>query len=287
MDTRDILVSQEEEYIRTLRILRYDPNEIDTLLQLFRKSKEFDDETINLSNESIYGYPQPGKIVRHPKEETWIDKRSKEYMAPFGFYNHKVILPKKYEWIKKPHIDPETNDEIFDDTCEPDIELIHNLCMVSSNIYFWYLLTYSQKSKLYWLLMDNPKKHVFGYNDPYFTFSDLLDLMHRYVFIIGLQQEVLSCISRERMDETLLTDEMKLMFDNNIDRIISLEKQENYFFKQITDDVQIERNLRPYRAFIYIFIKDWLELFDIPDKGGLDARPNIKAVHVFTCFSGK
>ena len=275
MDTRDVLVSQEEEYKRVLRVLRYDPEEINILLQLFQKSKEFDESTINYSNESIFGYPQPGKIIRHPKAKTWIDKKSKEYMAPFGIYNHKVVLPMKYKWI----IDPKTS--------EPDIEVIHNLCMVSSNIYFWYLLTYAQKSKLYWLLVDNPKKHVFGCNERFFKFEDLLDLLHRYVFIRGHQQEILMSISHQRMDPNQYTDEMKLMFQNNIDRIIALEKQENYFFKEITDDIQIEQNLRPYRAFIYAFVKDWLELFDIEDKGGLDARPNIKAVHVFTCFSGR
>ena len=158
---------------------------------------------------------------------------------------------------------------------------------ITNDVYFWYLLTYAQKSKLYWLLVDNPKKHVFGYNERFFKFEDLLDLLHRYVFIRGHQQEILMSISHQRMDPNQYTDEMKLMFQNNIDRIIALEKQENYFFKEITDDIQIEQNLRPYRAFIYAFVKDWLELFDIEDKGGLDARPNIKAVHVFTCFSGR
>ena len=272
MDSRDILVSQEEEYARTLRILRYDPDEINDLIYIFRKSKEYDKSTINLSNESIYGYPQQGSIRRHDEEKTWIDKRSKEYMAPFGFKDHKVVLPMKYKWI-------------VDSNGEPDIELIHNLCMVSSNIYFWYLLTYPQKSKLYWLLMDNSKKKVFGYNDPFFTFGDLIDMLNRYVFIRDSQQDILTCIRAERKDPKVLTDEMKIMINNNIDRIIVLEKQENYFFKQITDDVQIENNLRPYRAFIYAFVKDWLQLFDIENKGGLDGRPNIKAVYVFTSFS--
>ena len=78
---------------------------------------------------------------------------------------------------------------------------------------------------------------------------------------------------------------MKIMIDNNIERIITLENQENYFFKQVIDDVQIEHNLRPYRAFIYNFVKEWLQLFDIENKGGLDGRPNIKAVYVFTSFA--
>lgn len=272
MDSRDILVSQEEEYARTLRILRYDPDEINDLIYIFRKSKEYDKSTINLSNESIYGYPQQGSIRRHDEEKTWIDKRSKEYMAPFGFKDHKVVLPMKYKWI-------------VDSNGEPDIELIHNLCMVSSNVYFWYLLTYPQKSKLYWLLMDNYKKKVFGYNDPFFTFGDLIDMLNRYVFIRDGQQDILTCIRAERKDPKVLTDEMKIMINNNVDRIIALEKQESYFFKQITDDVQIENNLRPYRAFIYAFVKDWLQLFDIENKGGLDGRPNIKAVYVFTSFS--
>ena len=272
MDSRDILVSQEEEYARTLRILRYDPDEINDLIYIFRKSKEYDESTINLSNESIFGYPQPGSIKRKENEKTWIDKRSKEYMAPFGFKDHKVVLPMKYKWI----VDSEGN---------PDIELIHNLCMVSSNVYFWYLLTYPQKSKLYWLLMDNPKKKVFGYNDPFFTFGDLIDLLNRYVFVRDSQQEILSLIMYERKDPKKITDEMKIMIDNNIERIMFFENQENYFFKQVTDDIQIENNLRPYRAFIYTFVKDWLQLFDIENNGGLDGRPNIKAVYVFTSFS--
>ena len=272
MDSRDILVSQEEEYARILRILRYDPDEINDLIYIFRKSKEYDESTINLSNESIFGYPQPGSIKRKENEKTWIDKRSKEYMAPFGFKDHKVVLPMKYKWI----VDSEGN---------PDIELIHNLCMVSSNVYFWYLLTYSQKSKLYWLLMDNPKKKVFGYNDPFFTFGDLIDLLNRYVFVRDSQQEILSLIMYERKDPKKITDEMKIMIDNNIERIMFFENQENYFFKQVTDDIQIENNLRPYRAFIYTFVKDWLQLFDIENNGGLDGRPNIKAVYVFTSFS--
>ena len=272
MDSRDILVKQEEEYARTLRILRYDPDEINDLIYIFRKSKEYDESTINLSNESIFGYPQPGSIKRKENEKTWIDKRSKEYMAPFGFKDHKVVLPMKYKWI----VDSEGN---------PDIELIHNLCMVSSNVYFWYLLTYPQKSKLYWLLMDNPKKKVFGYNDPFFTFGDLIDLLNRYVFVRDSQQEILSLIMYERKDHKKITDEMKIMIDNNIERIMFFENQENYFFKQVTDDIQIENNLRPYRAFIYTFVKDWLQLFDIENNGGLDGRPNIKAVYVFTSFS--
>ena len=272
MDSRDILVKQEEEYARTLRILRYDPDEINDLIYIFRKSKEYDESTINLSNESIFGYPQPGSIKRKENEKTWIDKRSKEYMAPFGFKDHKVVLPMKYKWI----VDSEGN---------PDIELIHNLCMVSSNVYFWYLLTYPQKSKLYWLLMDNPKKKVFGYNDPFFTFGDLIDLLNRYVFVRDSQQEILSLIMYERKDHKKITDEMKIMIDNNIERIMFFENQENYFFKQVTDDIQIENNLRPYRAFIYAFVKDWLQLFDIENNGGLDGRPNIKAVYVFTSFS--
>jgi hypothetical protein len=274
MDSRDILVKQEEEYARTLRILRYDPDEINDLIYIFRKSKEYDESTINLSNESMFGYPQPGSIKRKENEKTWIDKRSKEYMAPFGFKDHKVVLPMKYKWI----VDSEGN---------PDIELIHNLCMLSSNVYFWYLLTYPQKSKLYWLLMDNPKKKVFGYNDPFFTFGDLIDLLNRYVFIRDNQQTILSCIRYERKNTIDITHEMKTMLDNNIERMISLEKQENYFFQPMTSDVQIERNLRPYRAFIYNFIKDWLQLFDIENKGGLDGRPNIKAVYVFTSFAGR
>ena len=274
MDSRDILVKQEEEYARTLRILRYDPDEINDLIYIFRKSKEYDESTINLSNESMFGYPQPGSIKRKENEKTWIDKRSKEYMAPFGFKDHKVVLPMKYKWI----VDSEGN---------PDIELIHNLCMLSSNVYFWYLLTYPQKSKLYWLLMDNPKKKVFGYNDPFFTFGDLIDLLNRYVFIRDKQQDILTLIRHERKDPKQIPDEMKIMIDNNIERIITLENQENYFFKQVIDDVQIEHNLRPYRAFIYNFVKDWLQLFDIENKGGLDGRPNIKAVYVFTSFAGR
>lgn len=274
MDSRDILVSQEEEYARNLRILRYDPDEINDLIYIFRKSKEYDESTINLSNESIFGYPQPGSIKRKENEKTWIDKRSKEYMAPFGFKDHKVVLPMKYKWI----VDTEGN---------PDIELIHNLCMVSSNVYFWYLLTYPQKSKLYWLLMDNPKKKVFGYNDPFFTFGDLIDLLNRYVFVRDSQQDILSLIMYERKDPKKITDEMKIMIDNNIERIMFFENQENYFFKQVTDDIQIENNLRPYRAFIYTFVKDWLQLFDIENNGGLDGRPNIKAVHVFASFAGR
>ena len=274
MDSRDILVKQEEEYFRTLRILRYDPDEINDLIYIFRKSKEYDESTINLSNESMFGYPQPGSIKRKENEKTWIDKRSKEYMAPFGFKDHKIVLPMKYKWI----VDSDGN---------PDIELIHNLCMLSSNVYFWYLLTYPQKSKLYWLLMDNPKKKVFGYNDPFFTFGDLIDLLNRYVFIRDNQQTILSCIRYERKNTIDITHEMKTMLDNNIERMISLEKQENYFFQPMTSDVQIERNLRPYRAFIYNFVKDWLQLFDIENKGGLDGRPNIKAVYVFTSFAGR
>ena len=78
---------------------------------------------------------------------------------------------------------------------------------------------------------------------------------------------------------------MRLNNNNNIERMITLEKQKDYFFWPMTSDDQIENNLRPYRAFIYAFVKDWLQLFDIENKGGLDGRPNIKAVYVFTSFS--
>lgn len=285
MDSRDILVEKENEYARILRTLRYDPDEIEQLILLFRKSAEFDESTINTSKESIYGYPIQGSIIRKPKDPTWIDKRSKEYMAPFGFYDHKVVLPAYYSWIKKPRIDPETNHEIIDETCEPDIELIHNLCMVSSNAYFWYLLTFRQKSDLYWLLNDNPKKHVFGYIDPFFKFEDLMDMLHRYVFIRNNEQDVLLGITSKR--RTNVTEEFRAMMQNNIERIVAREQKRQYFFNPITRDVQIEQNLRPYRAFIYDFVKDWLQLFNIEEKGGLDARPNIKAVYVFTCFAGR
>jgi hypothetical protein len=285
MDSRDVLVEKENEYVRILRTLRYDPDEIEQLILLFRKSAEFDESTVNTSNESIFGYTIQGSIIRKPKDSTWIDKRSKEYMAPFGFCNHKVVLPAYYKWIKKSRIDPETNHEIIDETCEPDIELIHNLCMVSSNIYFWYLLTFSQKSKLYWLLNDNPKKHVFGHNDPFYKFEDLMDMLHRYVFIRNDEQDVLLGITSERREN--VSDEFGAMMHNNIERIVTREQKRQYFFNPITRDIQIEQNLRPYRAFIYDFVKDWLELFDIEDKGGLDARPNIKAVYVFTCFAGR
>ena len=223
--------------------------------------------------EHLY-FESSAMIIYFIKLGRFIDKRSKEYMAPFGFKDHKVVLPMKYKWI----VDTEGN---------PDIELIHNLCMVSSNVYFWYLLTYPQKSKLYWLLMDNPKKKVFGYNDPFFTFGDLIDLLNRYVFVRDSQQDILSLIMYERKDPKKITDEMKIMIDNNIERIMFFENQENYFFKQVTDDIQIENNLRPYRAFIYTFVKDWLQLFDIENNGGLDGRPNIKAVHVFASFAGR
>ena len=38
---REILNNQEAEYIRKLRILRYDPDEIADLIYIFRKSKDY------------------------------------------------------------------------------------------------------------------------------------------------------------------------------------------------------------------------------------------------------
>lgn len=271
---RDILNKQEAEYIRKLRILRYDPDEIVDLIYIFRKSKDYNEVVDDQSNESMFGYPLQGTIKRRKDIDHWVDTRSKEYKAPFGFKNHKVVLPMSYRWIS-------------DDNGNPDIETIHNLCMVESNLYFWFLLKFDQKARLYWLLYDNYSSKLFGYIEPFYTFGDLLDDLNQYVFSRPNEQDVLSCIINLRTDKNETTPEQELMFRNNIERIKSYELNENYFFEEVIADRQIEQNIRPYRAFIYDFIKDWLELFEIEDRHNLNCKPNIKAEHVFTCYSDK
>lgn len=253
MTEEEIQVIREERFSRDLHNLGYSHQEICILMRYFR-ANEIDIAKVTKSKYCT--------ITRKKESEfDWIDPRSNKKILPFGMINGKIIVPEYYKWIKK------------EDSDEPDMELIYNLTMISSNVNYWLLLRYHQKQKLYKLLRTNPKKKVFSYRETNFTFDQLLVLIIR---VVAPTDPALDYIIDEYRSGELTSEEVK-MIKNNIDKILQLENIEYPF--RIKPDIYVLTNLEPYRMFIWEFISEFVEMKKMKYEWRLDARPNIKTIY--------
>jgi hypothetical protein len=224
-----------EEYLDFVRVL---------LINGFTdvQIKAIIDEKINTLNYKIFNESEYGTVHRKEKD---VDEGSLiRHLTPFGIENGKIILPEFYNYIKK------ENSE------EPDIETIYNLCMCYNNFYFYLLLTFDQKYKLYELLVLNPKKRLFGYREQSADFEFLYDNLNRYVFHIDPFDSFNAIRLKLKSKTTKISDEMKLMIDQNIKKYSEFIKFNWSVGQLMLRDKLIEENLRSYVPLIYHFNKD-------------------------------
>lgn len=184
-----------------------------------------------------------GKVVREavdPDAESII-----RHLTPFGVDHGKIILPEAYMNIKK-----ENSDEV-------DEELIYNLCMTYNNFYFFLLLSFDQKRKLYKLLIENPKRRLFGYRDSEATFDTLFDELDKRAFHIDATQsvDVIRRMLKIKKDDHI-TPELQQMINQNIEKDIEYYKFKWGIKEIILGDKIIESNLKEYLQLIYYFNKD-------------------------------
>ena len=200
----------------------------------------------------------------------WLTFSGKKAILPFGTINGKIAVPSAYSWIREK--DPKTGE--MDPNGKLNLELIYNLTMLSSNINYWYLLRYYQKKDIYDLLKDNPRKKIFQYIEPDFTFTKFYQLLLR---IVGSFDEAFTTIMMSRTKHDKISSEEETMIKNNIDRILYMENLSYPFGNKI--DFYVLHNILPYRAFLWEFVKDFVVIHKFENAWRLDARPTIKTIY--------
>lgn len=226
------IASVPDEYIDFMRFLMcngYSDREIKVIID--EKMKK---NTFITQNTSEYGTVK--------REERNPDKDNIFYhLVPFGLENGKIILPESYKKL------------------DTDDETIYNLCMYSSNYYFWLLLSFEQRYKLYKLLEKNPKYRIFGYNNEYADFEKLHDILYSLITSVdktnSLQAIRYKLMMEQEPKKNLHKDFMK-MVEMNMQRDIKFCMYK-WVLKEILDgDVILESNLKPYLPLIWFFNKE-------------------------------
>lgn len=156
---------------------------------------------------------------------------------PFGIVDGKVVVPEYYTKY------------IVCKNGSPNMELIYNIMMLSSNFNYWFLLTRLQKVELFECLKSNADLKVFGYRDKPFTFADLLEQLTNRIIVRddNFTQIYLAACTKESRNEYT-------NFNQNGIPISYLLKQICY---ELTD-IHIEKSIHHYKPLIYFFMKDRL-----------------------------
>lgn len=226
------IASVPDEYIDFMRFLMcngYSDREIKVIID--EKMKK---NTFIAQNSSEYGTVK--RKERDPDKDNIF-----YHLTPFGLENGKIILPESY---KKLGVDDET---------------VYNLCMYSSNYYFWLLLSFEQKYKLCKLFEEKPKYRIFGYNNEYADFEKLNDVLYSLITSVDKTDSVLA-IRYKLMGEK----EPKNQFHKDLQKTIEMNMQRDIKFcmykwvlKEILyGDMILESNLKPYLPLIWFFNKE-------------------------------
>lgn len=244
----------ELEYRRYLHHLKVSERDIVTLMDLFRKSKNY--ETVD---GIIDSKSSSGRIVRKKKD---VNKENRFYnLLPFGLDNGMICIPDRYSYLLE--------------TDECDIETIYNLCMCTKNVHFWFLLTFPQKVNLYNLLCSRQKDHLFGSSNRANTFGDLFDMLNRFCFVAD--NVTISVIRYSRIPEQ--TPEMKQMILQNMNKITSLQTLMVYLNDYHNFDPIIRDSLHEYVPFIYYLVHDKLVIKKLNEEDFyINGSPKIKNV---------
>ena len=221
-----------EEYLDLMRFLMcngFTDREIKCIIDNKMKSVNYITQ-----NESKYG-----TVIR---EERNPDKENILYhLTPFGMENGKIILP---DYYKKLNVSDET---------------IYNLCMYSSNFYFWLLLSFEQRYELYKLFEQNKKRRVFGYNNEYMDFEKLQDILYSLISSVDKTDSIHALRYRythEIEPNKKLHKDFQKMIEINMERDIKFYTYKWTIKELIGGDPIIESNIKSYLPLIWFFNKE-------------------------------
>ena len=227
------IASVPDEYIDFMRFLMcngYSDREIKVIID--EKMKK---NTFIAQNSSEYGTVK--RKERDPDKDNIF-----YHLTPFGLENGKIILPESY---KKLGVDDET---------------VYNLCMYSSNYYFWLLLSFEQKYKLCKLFEEKPKYRIFGYNNEYSDFEKLNDVLYSLITSVDKTNSVNAIrykLLSEKEPKIPLHKDIQKMFEMNMQKDIKKFCMYKWTLKEILcGDTILESNLKPYLPLIWFFNKE-------------------------------
>lgn len=221
-----------DEYLDLMRFLKsnnYTDREIKVILDDRIRSVDY-----KIQNDSEYG-----KVLREDRNP---DKDNVLYhLTPFGLENGRIILPDVYKKL------------------DTDDETIYNLCMYSTNYYFWFLLSFDQKYKLYKLFEKNINFRVFGYNYEIVDFEKLHDVLYDLIANYD-KTDSLQAIRYKMMSENepnkLLHKDFLSMIQLNMERDVIFCKYKWMIKDILIGDQIIESNLKPYIPLIWFFNRE-------------------------------
>jgi len=226
------IASVPDEYIDFMRFLMcngYSDREIKVIID--EKMKK---NTFIAQNSSEYGTVK--RKERDPDKDNIF-----YHLVPFGLENGKIILPESY---KKLGVDDET---------------VYNLCMYSSNYYFWFLLSFEQKYKLCKLFEEKPKYRIFGYNNEYADFEKLNDVLYSLIISVDKTNSVnaIRCkLMSEKEPKIPGLKDIQKMFEMNMQKDIKFCMYKWDLKEILCGDTILESNLKPYLPLIWFFNKE-------------------------------
>lgn len=176
-----------------------------------------------------------GKVYRKEKNK---DKDNLFYhLLPYGMENGKIILPEYYHKF----IDSD--------------ELVYNLCMVTMNFYFYFLLSFRQKCDIYKFIIENFDKRLFGYRESSATMETLYDNLNKHAFYM----DKLCPLSVIKLfiygKKYRASEELMQMLNQNLERDV-IFNQYKWGIKEIISDDVIINNLKPYLPLLWFFNRE-------------------------------
>jgi len=160
---------------------------------------------------------------------------------PYGINEGKIFVPEAYKFI-------------VNDDGEIDLETIYNICMISRNYYYWFIMDFYQKRRVYDTLKKFNKKPLIGFHDRFADFGYLFD---KVISIVDqyCMDDVLVLASKERIAHANINEEIRKLIDLNMDHIVRIVNQIKGITEQFGSQL-LASALEYTKIFSWFLVKD-------------------------------